>query len=351
MPTRVTGRMSNVRAEDCIMAASATGCQQPGRAHALRVLALLAGLALLVIGAPMVFPGSPAQSYPAFAGLVACAALWFGRSGAFWVLGACIVLMVRFLVPGEGFSVTSLVEALGLVVFTSVGIFLAMAIGPLRARLHATEAVFAAAQAERDGRATLHAEITHRVANDLGAIAAMARIQSNAAPSEDARTALQGIAARIDVFKSLYRRLNVHPQASGTIEMGAFLDALCDGLRAAHLGQRPVALELAAKPCRMAPARAAKIGLVLNEAVVNALKYAFPDGRPGRIVVAFGPDPAAPAGFQLTVSDDGIGPVGSAPRGSGLGQKLLTGMASQLRGSYGLERTGDRTVARLRIGP
>src|SRR5262249_43273788 len=46
-------------------------------------------------------------------------------------------------------------------------------------------------------------------------------------------------------------------------------------------------------------------GLILNELVTNALKYAFPAGRPGEIRIAFDLDPAD--GFILTIADNGIG--------------------------------------------
>ena len=61
-------------------------------------------------------------------------------------------------------------------------------------------------------------------------------------------------------------------------------------------------------------------GLMLNELISNTLKYAFPDGREGTLVVALDK-----SGEVLTVSDDGIGlPVAAdiAAKGS-LGLQLV----------------------------
>jgi two-component sensor histidine kinase len=98
-----------------------------------------------------------------------------------------------------------------------------------------------------------------------------------------------------------------------------------------------------------------QLGLVLNETVTNALKYAFPEGRAGTVRVRFvreGED------FVLTVADDGIGLPQEGDvterrprRGSGLGTRLLSALAAQLRGTF-TRRPGENgvgTVAELRF--
>jgi two-component sensor histidine kinase len=73
-------------------------------------------------------------------------------------------------------------------------------------------------------------------------------------------------------------------------------------------------------------------GLIINELVSNALKYAFPDGRGGEIVVRFCEENGQ--GLGLTVRDDGIGfPAGSNPEDSeSLGLKLVRSLTDQLGG-------------------
>lgn len=72
---------------------------------------------------------------------------------------------------------------------------------------------------------------------------------------------------------------------------------------------------------------AVAIGLYLNEALSNCLKYAIPDDRKGTVGVFFhvnGQD------WTLTVDDDGIG-NGAAPKqnGGGLGSNLMSAFAQQ----------------------
>ena len=54
----------------------------------------------------------------------------------------------------------------------------------------------------------------------------------------------------------------------------------------------------------MALLHAKPLGLVLNELVVNALKYAFPEDRPGTVSIDFR---SQGSDFVLTVLDDGVG--------------------------------------------
>ena len=83
-------------------------------------------------------------------------------------------------------------------------------------------------------------------------------------------------------------------------------------------------------------------GCIINELVTNALKYAFPDGRAGRIRVAFNRRHAI---FVLAVEDDGGGMAG-AVQGGGAGLPLLNGLARSLNGKFDVNSgpAGTRAV-------
>lgn len=121
-----------------------------------------------------------------------------------------------------------------------------------------------------------------------------------------------------------------------------------------------MALLIDAEPHLLDAERAIQLGLVLNELVTNAFKYAFPDERHGTVRVHFVRDGET---FVLTVSDDGVGleatrAVGGEERaaappgnGGGLGTRLLHALAAQLRGTITLRRGADGvgTTAELRF--
>ncbi|HPI21982.1 MAG TPA: sensor histidine kinase, partial [Spirochaetota bacterium] len=81
-------------------------------------------------------------------------------------------------------------------------------------------------------------------------------------------------------------------------------------------------------------------GLILNELISNALKYAFPDGSRGAITVVLRPDEGG--GYRLTVADDGVGLPDSVDIANidTLGLRLVVILAEQIEGTLSLSRDG-----------
>jgi two-component sensor histidine kinase len=89
------------------------------------------------------------------------------------------------------------------------------------------------------------------------------------------------------------------------------------------------------------------IGIIVNELVMNAVKYAYPDGA-GPIHVdlkAQGDD------LVLSIADDGVGlNVKTDPRSTGMGQRIVTAMATKLDASVERDpaHAGTRIMLRFR---
>jgi two-component sensor histidine kinase len=123
----------------------------------------------------------------------------------------------------------------------------------------------------------------------------------------------------------------VRAQGEAVVHSKAFITDLCDDLRSAFAELRPIRLRVEVEDHQLPQEQAVPVGLIINELVTNALKYAFPDGRSGTVRVSF---ICQQQTFCLSVEDDGIGTDAEAkPKGSGLGQRLLRSMAIQLGGS------------------
>ena len=86
------------------------------------------------------------------------------------------------------------------------------------------------------------------------------------------------------------------------------------------------------EPIELSVDSAMPCGLMLNELLTNALKYAFPDQRPGRIRV--GARRLDDAMIGIEVSDDGVGlPLQlDLDRANTLGLSLVRGLVAQLGG-------------------
>jgi two-component sensor histidine kinase len=82
--------------------------------------------------------------------------------------------------------------------------------------------------------------------------------------------------------------------------------------------------------------------LILNEMIINSLKYAFPDGRKGEISIEFLNDEK---NYHLTYHDDGIGiPEDVTPeRKESLGMTLIYGLTRQINGEIVLDRGNGTT--------
>jgi two-component sensor histidine kinase len=88
------------------------------------------------------------------------------------------------------------------------------------------------------------------------------------------------------------------------------------------------------------------LGVVVTELVTNAVKYAYGPGQGGEIRVILQPDTTGKRAI-LTVEDDGPGLGEGTPKGTGLGGKIITAMASGLRSAVEFDPWHKGVRARL----
>jgi two-component sensor histidine kinase len=99
---------------------------------------------------------------------------------------------------------------------------------------------------------------------------------------------------------------------------------------------RPIVVSVDAEHIELPTSVAVPLGLLTNELVTNAFKYAFPGDRGGTIRVSLKRVDTVCAG--LSVSDDGVGCSGS-PR-QGLGTRLTALLSRQLGGTIARDAAG-----------
>ena len=90
-----------------------------------------------------------------------------------------------------------------------------------------------------------------------------------------------------------------------------------------------VELSLDIQPLAVPASKAAALALVLNEAIGNAVKHAFPDERRGRLTIAIG---RIDNGLAIAVEDDGVGLDHAPPPEGSFGKTLMTMLVHQLEG-------------------
>ena len=215
------------------------------------------------------------------------------------------------------------------------------------------EAALQELQASRDRleqlaaqQALLLQEVNHRIANSLQLISSLIELQARKVVDADAREALKRAAERVEAVTLVHRRLYTSNDVE-FVAMDQYLEGLVDELRRAVAGEdRGGTITFRADPIRLEPDKAVPVGLIVNELVTNALKYAYPDSG-GEIRVLFR---QAPDGVHLVVEDDGVGyQEGAAPKGSGLGSVIVNAMARTVRAVVAVDSSavGTRVVVSL----
>ncbi len=81
---------------------------------------------------------------------------------------------------------------------------------------------------------------------------------------------------------------------------------------------------------RLPASMAAPLALMIHELVANALRHAFPTGRPGRVSITAR---RTEVGMGVEICDDGVGFDATVPEVSGFGRSLVEMVAKQLRGT------------------
>lgn len=185
-------------------------------------------------------------------------------------------------------------------------------------------------------------EVNHRVSNSLQLISSLIGLQARKVVDPEARTVLRHASDRVDAVSLVHRRL-YNSNDIALVEMSQYLGGLVDELRRALAAERGGTIELSADPIRVKTDMAVSIGLIVNELVTNAVKYAYPGPDVGsiRIDLHRQADDAA----VLTVEDDGIGYPGEGfvPSGSGLGATIVSAMARTVQATVELDRSHKGT--------
>jgi two-component sensor histidine kinase len=173
-------------------------------------------------------------------------------------------------------------------------------------------------------------EMSHRVKNKFAMVSSIIGLQSRRSTPE-VREALQDVESRVNIIATVHDFLQLS-RHEGLIDMSEYLPRLCKALQGALCGPRPVTLQARAELIRLPPEKALSVGLMVNELVTNAFKYAFDDERIGHVHVELAP---ANEGLVLSVSDDGKGRPQECE--AGLGTRLVTVFAAQLGGDASWE--------------
>ena len=188
----------------------------------------------------------------------------------------------------------------------------------------------------------LLAELQHRVKNSFSMISSMIHLSAQAQDIPESKATLADLDSRVRAVAGLYSLLY-----SSDSFTEARLDDYCSRIAGSLIGlSSAIALKLELEKIIVPVKAAASFGLIVSELIMNALKYAFPEGRSGTVSLSLR---KTPSGVRFELADDGIGlPAGFEPSSStGMGYSLVYGLTDQIRGSFRVERGMPGTICVL----
>jgi two-component sensor histidine kinase len=195
-------------------------------------------------------------------------------------------------------------------------------------------------------------EIHHRVKNNLAVVSSLLSMKADAVTNPTAKQALVQSQQRVYSMALIHEHLYGNERLD-RINFAEYATQLVRRLHAAVATEpERIAIELDLDPVELAIEQAVPCGLILNELLTNAFKYAFLGRDRGRILVSF--RESAAGIHELSVADDGVGIPADrvdTTNGNSLGLRIVEVLAQQLDGTLQHEpHSGTRVVLRFPAG-
>ena len=186
-------------------------------------------------------------------------------------------------------------------------------------------------------------EVHHRVKNNLQIIMSILNTQSAYLQDDTAIEAIRGSQHRVNAIALLHQKLY-----SGTnialVSMPSYITELINYLSDSFdISFRHIRIRQQLDSLNLDPAQAVPIGLILNEAITNAIKYAF-NREGGDITVSLSMLNSDDAVLKVCDTGKGLPPDFDFKKASSLGMEMMKALGKQLKGEFTVENTSGVTL-------
>lgn len=185
---------------------------------------------------------------------------------------------------------------------------------------------------------TLLKEVYHRVKNNMQVISSLLNIESQSVTEPEAAELLRETQNRVMIMQLIHEKL-YKSQDLSKIDFSHYIRDLTNQLRRAYPVSKKVNLKIKSEGINLGVDKAIPCGLIINELVSNAYKYAFNNSPKGEIYIEL--TAKKPGKYNLIVKDNGIGiPANiNIKESESLGMMLVTTLTDQLEGNLELDRS------------
>ena len=179
----------------------------------------------------------------------------------------------------------------------------------------------------------LLSELNHRVKNSLATVVGLIHFEESFVGDSRLIGSLDRLQNRVRSMAELYDQL-FRSSDSTRVDLAAYLRKIAGYIGDSNAASaKGIRVESRLEPVLIDSKRAISLGLVANELLTDAFKYAFPAGRGGGIEIQLrGGD----GRIVLEIADDGVGlPQDFDPAASkGFGFRLIAGIVKDLSGTF-----------------
>ena len=199
---------------------------------------------------------------------------------------------------------------------------------------------------ERDTNATLLQEIHHRVKNNLQIIVSLLNLQSRFISNPTLLNTFSEIQNRVRSMSLIHQKM-YQTEGLKSVNIEEYIRDLSGSLVRTYRLSNKIDLDVNVEVNSFNSDTLTPLGLIINEVISNALKYAFQEDRTGKISVSLKKKDASK--FELIIGDDGVGVEKDIleKEGESFGTELICTLVEQLNGTIELLDTEVGTYYRI----
>ena len=176
-------------------------------------------------------------------------------------------------------------------------------------------------------------EIHHRVKNNLQIVSGLLYLESRKSEDIGTKIILESCRDRISSMALLHESLYQVSSSLASIKVFEYVNTLVQYLNESYNSAKNIGITITIPRDTIVDIDTGNaLGLIITELLTNILKYAFPDGGPGTVLISM---ERSGTNQVLLIKDNGIGlpEQFDFARSSNLGMKLVVNLVRQIGGT------------------
>ncbi len=184
-------------------------------------------------------------------------------------------------------------------------------------------------QKQDEEKAILLKEIHHRVKNNLQVVNSLLRLQSKEIDDEEIVAKFKETQKRVITIAALHEKM-YRSENLRHVNLKEHVESIVEDLITTYAIDKQITTQINIEDIKVGLRTLVPLGLIINEVIVNSLKYAFNDNN--EAVINLQIKQLNDKTFEMLIGDNGVG-ISSHKKTSGLGSKLINIFTKQLNGS------------------